>query len=134
MKLDAPEGTFDLLDKWSQMTDEELTAHFSDKTAQTLRFILRDLASPERQSAPITAQTFPPLVREMREAKRAGSRALGDAIIRAASLADAGNIAAARSVYLDFLSASASAFYRRIAQLLLDDLSDPSRAEGSGQK
>lgn len=115
---------FDYLIEWSSMPDDGLKILYSEDVKQILYRILSELDRDQEFSSSVSAENFPYIVRRLRELKRNGSRALGDAIIEAAAFMDKGQFDKAQAVYERFLSSSPPRFYERIAMDLLNALSD----------
>jgi hypothetical protein len=115
--------TFDHLKLWAALEDAKLQSLYSVENAQVLSEIVLLLGDGSERLADVTKDNFVALVREMRERYRIGSQQLGEAILKASELRDAGKTTKARHVYLEFLQQCPSRFYRRIARHQLSRLS-----------
>src|SRR5262245_43161329 len=91
---------FDRLKQWAALEDAKLRSLYSPQSAQILSEILLLLGNDSERLTPVVEDNFLPLVRKMRERYRIGSRQLGDVILEASELRDAGQIAEARHAYL----------------------------------
>ena len=113
---------FDYIDEWAALSDAELQEQYTEKAGDILRRVLVQLGDDGERAIEVDRGTFVPLVRRLRERKRAGSRALGDAIIGASELLKEGSVEEAKSIYGDFIQNCPSKFYRQIAEARLRSL------------
>jgi hypothetical protein len=113
---------FDTLREWEALSDEELRARFNAEATVVITsaaaLLMDEPVSPER----LAPANFPEAVRELNNLLISGSRALGDAIIKAGELADTGHKRQAADIYAAFLNSCRSPFYRRIARSRLERL------------
>jgi hypothetical protein len=112
---------FDILDALALKADDEIEMVASSQVFSMIERIEEQLVT--RPMGRVDQGNLVSRVRALRELKRSGSRALGDAILEASSHVDHEDIPRAREVYEKFLSNCDSPFYRRIAELQLRKLS-----------
>jgi hypothetical protein len=121
----SDEHVFDYLDQWSSLSDDEIFALYSHTTSDIARRALKELGNAEDQSIKVSKENFVSLIRRLREAKRIGSRALGEAIIEASELIERNHPGQAIEVYRKFLASCPSSFFRRIAMDAIDEIGPP---------
>ena len=114
---------FDHLKLWAALEDAKLQLLYSPESIRILSEIVRLLGDNSERLTDVIEGNFVPLIRKMRERYRIGSRQLGEVILKASELRDAGQIAEARHVYLQFLRRCPSEFYAAIARVQLSQLS-----------
>ena len=114
---------FDRLDDWKSSSDSDLRQEFSQDAAAALKRLLQELGDETDRDVEVLPGNFVELVRKVSSLKRSGARALGDALIEAGKLAEAGLQNDARAVYLEYLETCEARFYRQIALEQLASLS-----------
>jgi len=107
---------FDKLREWEALKDEELSARFNEEATAVIAGATALLMDEPLLPGKLDRESFPKVVRELNALLVSGSRALGDAIIKAGELADTGHKRQAADVYARFLNSCRSPFYRRIAR------------------
>jgi len=104
------------------MSDEDLQGVISQESIEALKRLGALLNETGLPATGITPSNFAEIVRELRRLQRDGSRALGDAIIRASDYEDNNQKDEARSVYTKFLQHCVSPCYRDIAETQIRNL------------
>lgn len=108
------EHDFDVLSRWSRLSDPELMMLNSMENRAVLNRIVRELDDRGVLVKDDDA-AFRDLVRVMRKRYEEGSRGLGDAIVAAGECRDNGRDAEANEILEAFAQQCPAPFYRRIA-------------------
>jgi hypothetical protein len=115
---------FDLLTHWARLTDAELTPLATEEAFDVLRRLAEVLAERDQEETKFTELNFVAMVRNLHDLYRRGSRALGEAIIKASRYEKEGKLADAKRIYEEFLASCPSDFYKRIARHHLSTICD----------
>lgn len=121
--MSAQTHDFDSLNLWATWADSEIDKIISKESITIMQRVVRLLADEsESKKIVVNSETFVPLVREMRELYKVGSRSLGETILEASEYVDNQEVEKAKEVYERFLSSCVSKFYKDIVIYQLSKL------------
>ena len=106
---------FEYLRHWARWPDGKLKALYCQVVHDWTLRIQQALGSENERSLEVNAESFPALVRALRQRMQDGTKELSAAIIRSSELAEAGKPDEGRALLRAFVARCPSAFYRDIA-------------------
>ena len=115
---------FRLIDKLAEYDEKKLKELFSDETVDSIYTLAKELLDEEIKKKDLNINSFAELVYKLRKYKRDWSRNLGDAIIFADDKLKSGNLSEGLAVLDDFINHCPSSFYRNIAKVQKNKLSE----------
>lgn len=122
MSTNSRRHDFDDLNSWAAQLEAKSALTISGQMVDTMKRIASLLEDGPTNE--VTRDNFIEFVHDMRAKLRAGSRALGDAIIMAAKHLEKGDSFAAHEVYRAFVASCRSPFYRDIALIQVQNIED----------
>jgi hypothetical protein len=118
--MDSRHHDFDDLNAWFWLLESQSGLDISEEMIGKMKRIVARLEDEPTQE--VTGENFIEVIRDMHAKLRAGSRALGDAIVMASGHLESGNYLAAQQVYRTFIASCTSPFYRDIALIQLENI------------